>query len=110
MAISLRGYQNRFLRGLAHSLKPVVLIGQKGLNTRIIKSIMEALDTHELIKVKFIELEDRAQKKTMIREIEDACGCFVAGVTGHVAILYRPKDDPAKRKIILPEGSPSESV
>lgn len=106
MATPLRGYQNRHLRGLAHALKPVVLIGQRGVNARTVASIVEALETHELIKVKFVDLEDRNQKKTMIREIEEACGCVVAGVTGHVAILYRPRKDPAERIISLPEGAP----
>ena len=103
MAIQLRGYQNRYLRGLAHSLKPVILIGQKGISPATIESISGALADHELIKVKFIDLEDRARKKNLIGQIEESCDCSVAGVTGHVAILYRPQDNPAKRKITLPE-------
>lgn len=110
MTSPLRGYQSRYLRGLAHALKPVVLIGQRGVNARTVASIMEALETHELIKVKFVDMEDRHQKKTMIREIEEACGCVVAGVTGHVAILYRPRKDPSKRTIALPGETPEGVV
>ena len=105
MAIHLSGYQNRYLRGAAHSLKPVVLVGQKGLLESVTDSISRALGIHELIKIKFIDLEDRKQKKIMLKKIEEKCDCGVAGITGHVAILYRPHDDPEKRRIKLPERS-----
>lgn len=103
MTMLLRGYQNRHLRGLAHSLKPSVLIGQKGLAAGAVESINDALSRHELIKIKFIGLEDRSDKRELLRHIQDACGCAVAGMTGHVAILYRPHKDPDKRLIRIPE-------
>ena len=34
----LKGFQKKYLRGLAHSLKPVVLIGQKGFTDELVKS------------------------------------------------------------------------
>ena len=58
----LKGFQKKYLRGLAHNLKPVVLIGQKGLTDDLIKSADRALDRHELIKVKFNEFKEREQK------------------------------------------------
>ena len=51
----LTSIQAKFLRGLAHALKPVVFVGQKGLTTSLIASTDEAFQRHELIKVKFID-------------------------------------------------------
>lgn len=47
----LKGHQKNYLRGLAHSLRPVVLIGQGGIQPPVIKAIDEALEIHELIKI-----------------------------------------------------------
>ena len=57
------GYQKKYLKGLAHSLKPTVFVGQKGAVPSVIKALDEALDTHELIKVKFIEFKEKSQKE-----------------------------------------------
>ena len=50
------------LRSLAHHLKPVVTVGKSGLIDGTLKSINQALDSHELIKIKFNSSKD--QKKT----------------------------------------------
>ncbi|MCK9229234.1 MAG: ribosome assembly RNA-binding protein YhbY [Syntrophales bacterium] len=106
MVFPLKGYQKRYLRGRAHPLKPVVLIGLRGVNTRTAASITEALNTHELIKIKFVDVDDREMKKAMIHEIEEVCDCHVVGVTGHVAILYRPRSGREGRTITLPGEVP----
>ena len=59
----LKGSQKKYLRGLAHSLNPVVTIGRGGLSRQVIRSIDEALETHELIKIKFQEFKEKEQKK-----------------------------------------------
>ena len=98
----LKGYQKKFLKGLAHGLKPVVFIGQKGLSRSLISSLQDALDTHELIKVKFIEFKEKQQKVGMAEAIEVETGCRLVGIIGHTAIFYRQHADPEKRKIALP--------
>jgi RNA-binding protein len=98
----LKGYQKKYLKGLAHGLKPVVFIGQKGLSGGLIGSIHDALDTHELIKVKFIEFKEKQQKAGMAEAIEAETGCQLAGIIGHTAIFYRQHTDSEKRKIKLP--------
>ena len=94
--------QSKHLRGLAHGLKPVVFVGQKGVTPSVLASVREALDQHELIKVKFQDLKDRALKAQWAAEIEQATDSRVAGLIGHTVILYRPQPDPARRKIALP--------
>jgi RNA-binding protein len=98
----LTGYQAKYLRGLAHRLKPVVFVGQRGITAPLLESIREALNTHELIKVKFLESKDRRMKGEHAAEIERLTGSSLAGLIGHIAILYRPHPDLEKRKIVIP--------
>ena len=99
---ALKGFQKKFLKARAHGLKPVVFIGLKGLTDSLIGSIHDALNTHELIKVKFIEFKEKQQKVDMAADIEAQVSCRLAGMIGHIAIFYRQHPDPEKRKIKLP--------
>ena len=99
----LKGFQRKYLRGLAHAYKPVVLIGQKGISESLSEALEEALNSHELIKVKFIDFKEKEQKKEMIAELEKAAACEMVGMTGHIAIFFRQNRDPEKRKITIPK-------
>ena len=107
MPQQLTSHQNKYLRSLAHGLKPIVLVGKNGLTTDVIASVIAALETHELIKVKFIEHKEKGQKNQLIDDICRQTQCFRAGVIGHTAILYRQATNAAMRKIELPGGAPS---
>jgi RNA-binding protein len=98
----LTSSQAKYLRGLAHGLKPVVFVGQRGISSSVLETIHAALDTHELIKVKFVDFKDRRLKAACAAEIEQKTGSRLAGVIGHMAIFYRHPPDPEKRKITLP--------
>lgn len=95
--------QRRYLRGLAHGLKPVVFVGQKGLTATLSAAIDEALGAHELIKVKFVEFKEKEHKAAITARIEADSGAELVGLIGHTAILYRPQEDPQKRRIELPD-------
>ncbi len=99
----LNGLQAKYLRGLAHGLKPVVFVGQKGVTDALIASTKEAFDRHELIKIKFIDFKEKEQKKEIAEAIELNADCLMVGQIGHVAIFYRQHDDPDKRGIGLPK-------
>jgi RNA-binding protein len=99
--------QVKHLRGLAHGLKPVVFIGQKGITPAVLDSMNEALDAHELIKVKFLDFKDRRLKASCAAEIEHASSSRLVGMIGHVALYYRPHHDPGRRKIVLSPGTSS---
>ena len=100
---ALKGYQKKFLKGIAHGLKPVVFIGQKGLTASLIDSIQDALETHELIKVKFVEFKDRQHKVGLTETIAAKANCQLVGMIGHIVILFRQQTDPEKCKIQLPQ-------
>ena len=57
----LKGSDRKYLRGLAHTLTPVVRIGNAGLTDRVVEATEQALDAHELIKVKIAA--DRDERK-----------------------------------------------
>jgi RNA-binding protein len=93
----LKGSQRTYLRGLAHSLKPVIQIGKNGLTPELLQAIREALQAHELIKIKFIEFKE--ERKSLSKTIETETGAELVGLIGHVAIYYQQHPDPEKRKI-----------
>ena len=95
--------QAKYLRGIAHGLKPVVYVGQKGVTDALISSTEEAFDRHELIKIKFIDFIEKKQKTDIARVLESRTGSHLAGMIGHIAILYRQHPDQEKRKIVLPK-------
>ena len=98
----LTSSQRKHLRGLAHALKPVVFVGKKGAVPSLMKAVSEALETHELIKIKFVENREKEIKNKLLDQICAHTGCEVAGHIGHTGILFRPCSDPKKRKISVP--------
>lgn len=101
----LKGFQKKFLKGLAHNKKPLVFVGQKGITPTFITAIDDALDTHELIKVKFNEFKEKEQKKEVSEIIEKETASKLVAMIGHMAIFYRCQKDPEKRKITIPTRS-----
>lgn len=99
---TLKGYEKKYLRGLAHDLKPVVLIGKEGITDGTVRATDEGLAQHELIKVKFNDYNKKDQKDTLMGELTIRTGSAQVGIIGHTAILYRPQTDPARRRIRLP--------
>ncbi len=92
--------QRKYLRSLAHKLKPVIYIGKSAVSAEILKATETALDDHELIKIKFIE--NKGQKESLTDMICRKTSSELAGMIGHVAIVYRPSRHPNKRRIKLP--------
>jgi RNA-binding protein len=98
----LKGFQRTYLRGLAHSLKPVVMIGHKGLGEGTVTEIDQALDLHELIKIKFNEPKEKDLKLGLAAEIARVTSSELVGAIGHICIFYRRQADPEKRQIRVP--------
>lgn len=82
------------LRGAAHKLKPVVLLGKGGLSDAVLAEVNLALDHHELIKVK-VRSEDRDERRMVIEEIAQKSGAELIQVIGQIAVLYR--ENPEKK-------------
>ncbi|MBS0556968.1 MAG: ribosome assembly RNA-binding protein YhbY [Proteobacteria bacterium] len=96
--MNLTPSQKRYLRGLAHNLKPVILTGNKGLTPALIKELSNALDQHELVKVKLGD--DRDERKTQIVELATAARAECVQSIGRVACFYRRNEE--QPKLALP--------
>jgi RNA-binding protein len=101
-AIALTGGDRRHLRRLAHAQEPVVQIGAGGVTSGVITALDRALADHELVKVRIAR--DRDERAAIADAIAQETRSAVAGLVGHVAILYRPATDPEKRRIALPSA------
>ena len=96
----LNSTQRKHLRGLAHSLEPVVRVGQKGLTDSILAETAKALESHELIKVR-IDAEG-SERKTLAAALAEKAEADLAGVVGKIAILYKAREE--KPRIKLPKA------
>jgi RNA-binding protein len=96
----LRGFQRKYLRGLAHNLRPVVQVGRSGITDEVLSEVERALDDHELIKVAMHKPKD---KKGMAAELAAGVQAKLAGLVGHTAILYREHSE--QPRIELPQRS-----
>ena len=93
--MSLKPKQIRYLRGLAHDLKPVIQTGNKGLTEAVLKELAVALDHHELVKVK-LGSDDRDERKLQIAEIGKRSHAELVQSIGKVACFFRRNDEAPK--------------
>ncbi|EGY29405.1 putative RNA-binding protein, YhbY family [Candidatus Regiella insecticola 5.15] len=96
--MNLNNKQKQHLKSLAHSLKPVVMIGNNGLTKAVLAEIEQTLEHHEIIKIK-ITTEKRETKSNIADTIVDKTNATVVQIIGNILVLYRPAKD---RKIVLP--------
>ncbi|MGL4454399.1 MAG: ribosome assembly RNA-binding protein YhbY [Plesiomonas sp.] len=96
--MTLSNKQKQHLKGLAHPLKPVVMLGNNGLTEGVLAEIDGALNHHELIKVK-VAAEERETKALIVDAIVRETKAHKVQVIGNILVLYRPSED---RKISLP--------
>lgn len=80
--------QRSYLKGLAHSLEPIVLIGKGGVTENIIKEIDTCLENRELVKVKLQEGCEENPKEVANTVAEALHAEFVQAI-GHKFVIYR---------------------
>ena len=91
--IKLTPAQKQHLKGLAHTLSPVVIIGEKGLTAAVLKETDGALKAHELIKIK----AGSDEKETRGLWLEKICHDLDAAAVqqiGKILVIYRPAEKP----------------
>ena len=90
--MNLTTKQKQYLKGMAHSLKPVVLLGQHGLTEGVLAEIDAALAHHELIKVK-VAGEDRETKLLIAQAIVRETRAAQVQMMGNTLTLFRQAEE-----------------
>ena len=83
--------EKKVLRAKSYSLKPVVLIGQRGISDAVLSEIETALESHELMKVRFGGT-DREERKKLASVISESAGAELVHQIGGVAVFFRPRN------------------
>lgn len=91
--MTLSTKQRQMLKTAAHHLKPVILVGHKGITEPLVKETDAALNAHELIKVQ-VRHEDRDVRRQIADELAEATTSTLVHRIGKTFVLYRqkPKD------------------
>jgi RNA-binding protein len=90
---ALTAAQKRHLRALAHHRKVIIIIGSAGASDALIEELGAALTHHELVKVR-VNAPDRDTRQAMIATLLERTGAELVQTIGHIAILYRPAEQP----------------
>lgn len=91
--------QRQFLKARAHSLQPVVMIGNQGLTPAVLKEAECALLAHELIKIKAAS-DDADTRRGWADALCAATGAHEVQRIGKVLVIYRPAPEP---KLVVPK-------
>ena len=94
----LTGKQRRHLRSLGHSLNPIVTVGKDGVTPGVAAAIDQALDDHELIKVRIGQnaIVDHGETAAALA---DQTSSELAQIIGSTFLLYRRHPDEPKIKL-----------
>jgi RNA-binding protein len=100
--VLLNKKQVLFLRGLAQTITPLVMIGQNGISPTVLDEIAYALDHNELIKVK-VQATSSLDRKEVGEALVKHTNAGQVQIIGKMIVLYRPSLDIHKdKKISLP--------
>ncbi|NLC35943.1 MAG: YhbY family RNA-binding protein [Alcaligenaceae bacterium] len=101
--------ERRALRAAAHPLRPVVLIGDRGLTESVLKEIDLNLNAHQLIKVR-VAGDDRQARVDMLETICEELSCAEVHHLGKTLIIYRPDPDAQTSLLAPPKEAPTRAV
>lgn len=97
--MTLSEAQKKYLRGLGHALKPIVMVGDSGLTDTVLAELNVCLEHHELIKVR-VKVGGRPDRDAIIAKLCADGSTVLVQRIGNMALLYR--ENPEKKKIQLP--------
>lgn len=83
----MKAIDKKQLKSDAHNLKPVVIIGQAGLTDAVLAEIEQALDYHELIKIKI--RAERDERKIISEKICNHTSAELIQSIGACIVIYR---------------------
>jgi RNA-binding protein len=92
--------QRAILRSLAHSLKPVQHIGKEGITDALVRSVEDALQSRELLKVRVLETAPDAIEEIGQALVGRIAGADLVQIIGRTVVIYRRH--PEHPQITLP--------
>lgn len=90
--MSLTSKQRAFIKKKAHDLEPLVRVGKDGVTENLIQSILEAIDSREMLKVKILQNCEK-EKEEVLEELSARTEFEVVGLIGRTIILYKENKD-----------------
>lgn len=99
--MALTSKQRAELRAEAHHLSASVHLGHHGATPAVVKSVDDALRTHELVKVQLNRTAE-AKPKDVANQLAQAVKADVVQVIGRTATLYRENPEIKKKEGELP--------
>ena len=97
----MKSSKRKFLCSKAHHLDSILFIGKNGIANGTLNAINNALDRHELIKIKFLDFKNKKHK--LSSTIAKLTKSEIVANIGHVLILYRNNPNLTQRKIQISE-------
>ena len=94
----LTSKQRAYLRSMASTYDTIMQVGKGGVTPNIVKTISDALEARELIKLRVLENSDYTPREAA-EEIAAAVNAEVVSVIGTKFVLYRESEK--HKKIIL---------
>ena len=91
--------QRAYLRGLANKEDAIIQIGKNGSGDNLLKTVSDALEARELVKLTIMETVEESPKELMTL-LTEALGCEAVQVIGRKLVLYRESKE--NKKIVLP--------
>jgi len=70
-------------------MEPMLKVGKAGLSDGFVATVSQALDRHELVKIKFAEFKE--QKKELAPLLAEKTASHLVMRVGNVMVLHRPK-------------------
>ena len=96
----LTSKQRAYLRGLASTEPAIMQIGKGGIGENLVKTVYDALEARELIKLSVLENSGEAARE-VAETLAEATGAEVVGVIGKKVILYKQSTNEKNRRIEL---------
>ena len=91
--------QRAYLRGLANKEDAIIQIGKNGIGDNLLKTVSDALEARELVKLTIMETVEESPKELMAL-LTEALRCEAVQVIGRKLVLYRESKE--NKKIVLP--------
>jgi len=84
--------QKKYLRGIAHGLNPMIIIGANGVTESLMAELDSTLEHHEILKIKMASA-DRDDRKQIVDYILEQTGALLVQTIGKICVIYRQNED-----------------